>query len=311
MSPLGGTELQYQLLYKYVDNSLLDNFLITTSVPEKIPLSKDKINILWQQNSYDQPNLIDWFSNKDNHKKYDFYVFNSHWCYEKFRMRFKIPCHKSTVIKNAVERFPEKIFIRKNKVKLIYHSTPWRGLNVLLGAMQLVKNKDVELDVYSSTQIYGDQFKKHNDDQYKGLYEQAKALPNVNYIGYVSNEEIRKKLQEYDLYCFPSIWEETSCISAIEALTAGLHMITTNYGALFETCSEWPVYVNYTKDYKDLAKLFAFSIDEVCNYLYKGTVPDFLKRQQAFYNDFYSWDRRKSEWSQFLQGLLNEHRSKL
>lgn len=311
MSPLGGTELQYQLLYKYVDNTLLDNFLITTSVPEKIPLSKDKINILWQQNSYDQPNLIDWFSNKDNHKKYDFYVFNSHWCYEKFRMRFKIPCHKSTVIKNAVERFPEKIFLRKKKVKLIYHSTPWRGLNVLLGAMQLVKNKDVELDVYSSTQIYGDQFKKHNDDQYKGLYEQAKALPNVNYIGYVSNEEIRKKLQEYDLYCFPSIWEETSCISAIEALTAGLHMITTNYGALFETCSEWPVYVNYTKDYKDLAKLFAFSIDEVCNYLYKGTVPDFLKRQQAFYNDFYSWDRRKSEWSQFLQGLLNEHRSKL
>jgi glycosyltransferase involved in cell wall biosynthesis len=311
MNPLGGTEIQYGLLYKYVDNDLLDNFQITTSVPEKIPLSKDKINILWQQNSYDQPNLIEWFSNKDNHKKYDFYVFNSHWCYEKFRMRFKIPCHKSTVIKNAVERFPEKIFLRKDKVKLIYHSTPWRGLNVLLGAMQLVKNKDVELDVFSSTQIYGDQFKKHNDDQYKGLYEQAKALPNVNYIGYVNNEEIRKRLQEYDLYCFPSIWEETSCISAIEALTAGLHMITTNYGALFETCSEWPVYVNYTKDYKDLAKLFAFSIDEVCNYLYKGTVPDFLKRQQAFYNDFYSWDRRKSEWSQFLQGLLNEHRSKL
>jgi UDP-glucose:(glucosyl)LPS alpha-1,2-glucosyltransferase len=311
MNPLGGTEIQYGLLYKYVDNDLLDNFQITTSVPEKIPLSKDKINILWQQNSYDQPNLIEWFSNKDNHKKYDFYVFNSHWCYEKFRMRFKIPCHKSTVIKNAVERFPEKIFLRKDKVKLIYHSTPWRGLNVLLGAMQLVKNKDVELDVFSSTQIYGDQFKKHNDDQYKSLYEQAKALPNVNYIGYVNNEEIRKRLQEYDLYCFPSIWEETSCISAIEALTAGLHMITTNYGALFETCSEWPVYVNYTKDYKDLAKLFAFSIDEVCNYLYKGTVPDFLKRQQAFYNDFYSWDRRKSEWSQFLQGLLNEHRSKL
>ena len=37
-------------------------------MPEKIPLSKDKINILWQQNSYDQPNLIDWFSNKNNHK---------------------------------------------------------------------------------------------------------------------------------------------------------------------------------------------------------------------------------------------------
>ncbi len=110
-------------------------------------------------------------------------------------MRFKIPENKSTVIKNAVEPFPLKKFVRGDKVKLIYHSTPWRGLNVLLGAMQLVKNKDVELDVYSSTQIYGDDFKKSNDDYYKGLYDQAKALPNVNYVGYVSNEEIRKKLQ--------------------------------------------------------------------------------------------------------------------
>ena len=48
MSPLGGTELQYELLYKYVDNKLLENFSITTSVPEKTPLSLDKINILWQ-----------------------------------------------------------------------------------------------------------------------------------------------------------------------------------------------------------------------------------------------------------------------
>ena len=310
MSPLGGTEIQYQLLYKYVDNDLLDNFLITTSVPEKIPLSKDKINILWQQNSYDQPNLINWFSNKENHHKYDFYVFNSHWCYEKFRMRFKIPENKCTVIKNAVETFPEKNFVRKDKIKLIYHSTPWRGLNVLLGAMQKVKSKDVELDVYSSTQIYGDAFKDANDSQYKDLYEQAKKLPNVNYIGYVSNDEIRKRIQDYDLYVFPSIWEETSCISAIESLAAGLHMVTTNYGALFETCSEWPVYINYTKDYKNLAELFAFSIDEVCGYLYKGSVPDFLKSQQQFYNKFYSWERRKGEWTNFLQGLLHEKRSK-
>ncbi len=48
---------------------------------------------------------------------------------------------------------------------MIYHSTPWRGLNVLLGAMQLVKNKDITLDVYSSTKIYGDEFKEANDDQ--------------------------------------------------------------------------------------------------------------------------------------------------
>src|SRR5210317_475107 len=105
MKPIGGTELQYNKLYKYVDHKLLDNFQITTSVPEKEPLSKDKINILWEQNSYDQPNIVPWMKDSSNHSKYDWYVFNSHWCAEKYRMVFKLPPHKCTVIKNAIDVF--------------------------------------------------------------------------------------------------------------------------------------------------------------------------------------------------------------
>ena len=56
MLPIGGSELQEKLLHKYVDNTLLGEFEICISVPEKKPLSNDKINILWVQNSYDQPN---------------------------------------------------------------------------------------------------------------------------------------------------------------------------------------------------------------------------------------------------------------
>jgi hypothetical protein len=35
--------------------------------------------------------------------------------------------------------------------------------------MQDVKNPNIILDVYSSTQVYGDEFKKANDDQFKAL----------------------------------------------------------------------------------------------------------------------------------------------
>ena len=94
MSPKGGTEIQHEFLEKHLDKDLLNKFRICTSVPEKIPLSQYKINILWQKNSYDQPNLAPWFKNKDNHKKYDYYVFNSHWNYEKFRMSFDVPTEK-------------------------------------------------------------------------------------------------------------------------------------------------------------------------------------------------------------------------
>ena len=42
---MGGTEIQHRFLSHYVDNSLLDNFQICTSIPGKVELSKDKINI--------------------------------------------------------------------------------------------------------------------------------------------------------------------------------------------------------------------------------------------------------------------------
>lgn len=306
MKPIGGTELQYNLLYKYVDNKLLDNFQITTSVPEKYPLSKEKINILWQQNSYDQPNIVPWMKDKSNHAKYDWYVFNSHWCAEKYRMAFGLPPHKCTVIKNAIDVFPGRaVYKQGQKLKLLYTSTPWRGLSVLLGAMQLIKNPLIELDVYSSTQIYGDAFKEKNDELYKPLYDQAKQLPNVNYKGYISNEELMKQMYNYHIFAYPNIWEETSCISAIEALACGLHGIVTNYGALYETCSEWPTYVQYDSNYRNLASMFAYAIEGIAEQLHTKGMQDMLTEQQEFYEKFYNWNNRKHEWTNFLTGVLN------
>jgi glycosyltransferase involved in cell wall biosynthesis len=307
MNPRGGTELQVELLYKHVDNTLLDKVQITTSVPEKIPLHPTKPNILWQQNSYDQPNLAPWFKDKDNHKKYDWYVFNSHWCYEKFRMMFDIPTHKCLVIKNAIDKIePRKLdYTKGDPVKLIYTSTPWRGLNVLLAAMQLVNNKNVHLDVYSSTQVYGDQFKEVNDDKFKELYNQAKSLKNVSYIGYKPNEFIKDNLKNYHMFIYPNIWEETSCIAAIEAMAAGLYCVTTDYGALFETGAEFITYVPFEKDYIRLAHTIASVIDVAADRLGDDGVKDHLKMQIEYTNKFYSWDLRKSIWNRFLQGVIN------
>ena len=306
MNPIGGTELQFKLLEKYIDSKLLNNFQITTSVPEKIPLAKDKINILWQQNSYNQPNLAGWFKDKDNHKKYDWYVFNSNWNYEKYRDSFDLPTERCHVIKNGVTNFVQRHPYKKGeRLRLLFHPTPWRGLNVILGAMQLLKNDNITLDVFSSTKIYGDQFMNANDDQYKSLYAQAAQLKNVNYRGWHSNDYICEHITDYQIFPYSNNWEETSCISAIEALGAGLHMITTNYGALFETCSEWPVYVQYDTNYKNMSECFAYAIDSVVDYLHHERCQEHLQMQQDFYKKFYSWNKRKMEWTNFLEGVLN------
>jgi glycosyltransferase involved in cell wall biosynthesis len=171
--------------------------------------------------------------------------------------------------------------------------------------MQLIKNPLIELDVYSSTQIYGDAFKEKNDDIYKPLYDQAKQLPNVNYKGYISNKDLMKQMYNYHIFAYPNIWEETSCLSAIEALACGLHGIVTNYGALYETCSEWPTYVQYDSNYKNLAAMFAYAIEGIAEQLHTKGMQDMLTKQQEFYEKFYNWNNRKHEWTNFLTGVLN------
>ena len=141
MQPRGATEIQMEMLHKHVPKELLDQVQICTSVPGKIPINPNKVNILWQKNSWDQINLQEFFGNKERHKEYDWYVFNSHWNYEKFRYFFDIPTERSVVIKNGINNFPKrKIYKKGEPVKLLHHNTPWRGLNVVLRAMQEIKN---------------------------------------------------------------------------------------------------------------------------------------------------------------------------
>ena len=305
-APRGGTELQFEYLKKHVDESLLDKVQITTSVPEKIPLHPTKPNILWQKNSYDQPNLRPWFLDKNNHKKYDWYVFNSHWNYEQFRKEFDIPTEKCLVIKNGIDNIkPRNLQKKDKKVKLIFHPTPWRGLNVMLATMQLIKNPNIELDVYSSCEVYGTAFKQMNDKHYEELYSQAKQLPNVNYIGYKPNEYIKENLHKYDMFVYPNIWEETFCISAVEAMAAGLYIITTDFGALYETCAEFSTYVPYQHNHLSLAANFAFAVENAAPNLNNPGVQKHLSFQVDYVNQYYNWTKIGMAWTNFLKGILN------
>ena len=304
MKPYGGTEIQLEYLHKYVDKDLLNKVQITTSVPEKTPIDPTKINVLWVHNSYDQPNLYPWFKNKLNHRKYDWYVFNSHWTYEKYRLMFDIPTDISVVIKNG---FDDDLIVKsefkpKEKLKLIYTSTPWRGLDVLLNAMEQIKTDKVEIDIYSSTQIYGDAFKKVNDDQFIKLYDKAKLLKYVNYKGYIDHKELMKVLHTYDCYVHPSTFEETFCLAAMESLAAGLVAMTTDLGALYETCAEFPIYVPYLKDKEALAKQFAGAIDVLPD-LISNVDENRMKFQMQYYRQYYHWNVIKTYWERFLNGI--------
>ena len=309
MGPQGGTELQLKELVKRVSRGYWKRFKIVTSVPEKKPLHRGKINVLWQKNSYDQPNIYPWFRNKDNHTKYDWYVFNSHWNYEKYRMLFDIPTERCTVIKNAIPtiNWKEKKFYKHgDKLKLIYCSTPWRGLNILLATMDLLKDEDIELHLYSSTKIYGDDFDEKNKSLYAALFNQADALKNVHNHGYLDNQSLISKMEDTHVFVHPSIWEETSCISAIEAMAAGNAALVTNFGALYETCADFGYYINYDKNTTTLSRNFAAGIKHLQENLPTGFFIKRLQSQINYYRHYYSWRIRAREWVAFFKTALNK-----
>jgi hypothetical protein len=91
-------------------------------------------------------------------------------------------------------------------------------------------------------------------------------------------------------------------------MSAGLYLITTDLGALFETCAEFPIYIHYEKDYLRLAKKFAMAIEVAAEHLHESYINDHLKFQMKYTNNFYNWEKQGNQWTQFLTGALNARR---
>ena len=112
--PLGGSELQWNALFSRFPAKLLANKKIIKSDCNPRWLEKDKINILWEQLSYDQP-MVQNLKDRKYVDQLDWIVFNSHWSYNQFRLRFQIPEYKhgSYKILSILFHTPLKKIIQK------------------------------------------------------------------------------------------------------------------------------------------------------------------------------------------------------
>ena len=299
--PIGGEDIMLQKLAKHIDLSKY-NVNIINSRCDRSLVDLDKNNILWQHVPADQPSvqgIRDTYFNR----VIDVYVYVSHWQHEKFRWFHQIPLENAYVIKNAIDpiEFIEK---PKDKIKLIYTSMPYRGLDILLDAFELLGRSDVELDVYSSNIIYGkDYAESEQATAYDHLFDRAKNMKNVNYIGYDTNENVIKALQKAHIFTYPCIFEETSCLSMIEAGAAGCNLVTTNIGGLPETGSMFAKLVEIQADRNLLVKKYAEAINESIDSYWSDKNQSMLKEQSKFYNTYYGWENRKHEWIKLLDSL--------
>ena len=296
---MGGTELMNKALYERVDNDLLDQFYIIKS---RVRWTDPKRpNILWLHDTWDDPESQH-LREAESRNRFKKLVFVSNYQLQTYNMGLGVPYSKSVVLRNAIDPIEQK---KKSDdvIRLIYHTTPHRGLNILVASFkELTKHfgEKIHLDVFSSFEAYG---WKERDKPFEQLFQEIKDHPQMTYHGYQPNDVVRKALQEAHIFAYPNIWPETSCIAAIEAMSAGCEVVCPNFAALPETTGSFARMYNFHEDVNEHANIFVNQLYHSINQRMSDYMIAKLDFQKNWVDNFYSWDLRAAEWTAFLQSL--------
>ncbi|MFQ5751126.1 MAG: glycosyltransferase family 4 protein, partial [bacterium] len=194
------------------------------------------VRILWAQDAYDQQALLELKCDKLVRQNIDVIFCISRWQAWTFSNYFHWLPEKIYITRNAIwpGYFPKE-FSEPQGQKLVYTSTPFRGLELLLRLFPKIKRlvPDAELHVFSSMQVY-QQSQEEDTQQFGHIYKLAEQ-PGVLLHGSVGQKELAKELIKCKVFAYPNIYPETGCIAAMEALAAGCAVVTSRLGALPET----------------------------------------------------------------------------
>ena len=162
----------------------------------------------------------------------------SEWHAEHLRKTHSRMADRIEATRNGIDlsRFAANGAAPRNPHRAIYSSSPDRGLEQLLEMWPRIRVRvpDAELHVY-----YGfTHFAPEGAAEYQRKVD-ALADRGVVAHGRVNQNELAEAMLSAGVWVHPSWWgeqkfEETSCIGAMEAQAAGLHIVAGGFGALTE-----------------------------------------------------------------------------
>jgi glycosyltransferase involved in cell wall biosynthesis len=150
------------------------------------------------------------------------------------------------------------------------------------------------------------------DDVHRALYDRARAAADVEYVGPLSQTALAELAGRSDALLYPSIFGETGCIAAIEAMAAGLRVVATDLAALPETGAGFAMLVRSGSDPEALARSFAATVISDWRAALAQPQAYVAQRiaQQRFVRAVHDWNRIATMWESWLRerGDLPLHR---
>lgn len=185
---------------------------------------------------------------------------------------------------------------QKNENKIIFPSSPDRGLDRAIKIVELARQElpDLELHVF-----YGfDNLRKYGMSEMADRLEaMIETRPWVKYYGFTEQKELSRHMMESAIWLYPANFIESFCITAIESLAAGCYPIAREIGALQDTLKEasenkmaslLDLNCETEEEYKVWTKEL---VDSVKEKRWERVVVDPNK---------YSWESVAKEWTEWL-----------
>lgn len=169
-----------------------------------------------------------------------------------------MPEYMSILSRNAIynERFLSLKYEEKVPFRFIYMSDAFRGLHYLVDMLPKIKEKYPQTTLQVYTRI------EHVDEQ---LMNKMKELDYIDVKPRISQELISKELMKSDIWLYPTDFEETYCISALEAMASGCLVATVKYAGLIDTVGDRGIMcespISDKKNQEELLKKLFFVLD--------------------------------------------------
>ncbi len=269
--------------------------------------------MLWTQHAHDQP-AVQVLCRPEVAGCWDGMAFVSRWQEQSYEKTFGRGKALGRVMRNAVgPAFASLAASDKWRPQckprpplLAYTSTPFRGLELLLGMFAELRAAvpSMLLKIYSSMQVY-QMSSEQDQQQYGDLYRICRETEGVEHVGSLPQPALAEAMSQVSLLVYPNTFAETSCISVMEAMASGCQVVTSDLGALSETTAGFARLIPLGNDRMEYRRQFVAAVVAA---LHEGSsAPEqtgrLLARQNAFIREQCTWPTRAAQWSAWLQEL--------
>lgn len=217
--------------------------------------------------------------------------------------RHNIPAKKLVKTRNGFDaHFFEGVKSARLPGSLVYFSRPERGLGEALEAFKLVRMSlpHAVLHVCAYTP-FNDIDKDESLKSFVPLLRQN----GVIYHGGLAKPELVKLLSQTELMLYPNVTDlETSCVAAIEAMAAGVAVVTSDRGALPETVADGVggVVIAYGRGDQVFVKNLAQAAVNLLGD--KKRLASLSDSAQTRAWQIFSWQKIASEWDGLLKQII-------